>query len=185
MPRSPGHVFYDRLQEVLIANDPFAAAQFGDAVFATQTSQHDADFFLRRKLPTGGAPDPLHNLLCRFLHRPGFLSHLRSFNGYDGPEILPSSTHPFCLSGADAGQISSSSANKACSRSRRSFLHSSPNSGEVVSNAQSQFACSRPLTRCSCQSVAVVTAVSTAWARQPSVRQAWPAPFAPPQHPRP
>jgi hypothetical protein len=23
-----------------------------------------------------------------FLHRPGFLSHLRSFNGYDGPEIL-------------------------------------------------------------------------------------------------
>src|SRR5206468_10369694 len=46
----------------------------------------------------------LHNLLCRFFHRPGFLSHLRSFNGYDGPEILPSSTHPFCLSGADAGQ---------------------------------------------------------------------------------
>jgi hypothetical protein len=46
----------------------------------------------------------LHNLLSRFLHRPGFLSHLRSFNGYDGPEILPSSTRPFCLISADAGQ---------------------------------------------------------------------------------
>jgi hypothetical protein len=39
-------------------------------------------------LPPGGAPDLFHKLLCRFLHRPGFLSHLRSFNGYDGPEIL-------------------------------------------------------------------------------------------------
>src|SRR6516162_5818400 len=48
----------------------------------------------------GGSP---HNLLSRFLHRPGFLCHLRSFNGYDGPEILPSSTHPICLIGADAG----------------------------------------------------------------------------------
>ena len=34
------------------------------------------------------------DLFCRLLHRPGFLSHLRSFNGYDGPEILPSSTRP-------------------------------------------------------------------------------------------
>jgi len=25
------------------------------------------------------------------------------FNSYDGPEILPSSTRPFCLAGADAG----------------------------------------------------------------------------------
>ena len=46
-----------------------------------------------------------HNLCHgRLLHRPGFLSHLRSFNGYDGPEILPSSTRPFCLISADAGQ---------------------------------------------------------------------------------
>jgi hypothetical protein len=29
---------------------------------------------------------------------------LRSFNGYDGPEILPISTCPFCLIGADAEQ---------------------------------------------------------------------------------
>jgi hypothetical protein len=59
-----------------------------------------------RKLAPAGAPDLLHNLLSWFLHRPGFLSHLRSFNGYDGPEILPSSTRPFCLIGADAGQRS-------------------------------------------------------------------------------
>src|SRR5437763_10885638 len=107
--RVAGQALLAGLEELLrpavieVLNDPFAAAQFGDAVFATQTSQHDADLFLRRKLPAGRAPDLLHNLLCRFLHRPGFLSHLRSFNGYDGPEILPSSTHPFCLSGADAG----------------------------------------------------------------------------------
>src|SRR5689334_604786 len=69
-----------------------------------QASEHDADLLLRRKLPPRGAPNLLHNLLCRFLNRPGFLSHLRSFNGYDGPEILPSSTQPICLMGADAGQ---------------------------------------------------------------------------------
>src|SRR6059058_4865053 len=110
--RVAGQALLTALEELLrpavieVLNDPFTAAQFGDAVFATQTSQHDADLFLRRKLPAGRAPDLLHNLLCRFFHRPGFLSHLRSFNGYDGPEILPSSTHPFCLSGADAGQTS-------------------------------------------------------------------------------
>ncbi len=43
------------------------------------------------------------SLLRRFLHRPGFLSHLRSLNGYDGPEILSISTQPICLIGADAG----------------------------------------------------------------------------------
>jgi hypothetical protein len=52
----------------------------------------------------GGAADLPDNLLRRFLRRPGFLSHLRSFNGYDGPEFLPSSTRTFCLTGADAGQ---------------------------------------------------------------------------------
>src|SRR5437762_785613 len=81
-----------------------AAAQLGDAVLAAKTGQDDADLLLRRKLSPGSAADLLHNLFCRFLHRPGFLSHLRSFNGYDGPEILPSSTGLFCLVGADAGQ---------------------------------------------------------------------------------
>src|ERR1700730_15737324 len=45
---------------------------------------NDADLFLRRKLSPGGAADLLRNLFRRFLHRPGSLSHLRSFNGYDG-----------------------------------------------------------------------------------------------------
>src|SRR5713226_257490 len=75
-----------------VLDDPFPAAQLGDAVLAAQAGQDNADLLLRRKLPPGGAPDLLHKLLRRFLHRPGFLSHLRSFNGYDGPEFLPSST---------------------------------------------------------------------------------------------
>src|SRR5580658_5414411 len=74
------------------------------AVLAAQTGQYNADLLLRRKLPPGSAADRLDNLFCRFLHRPGFLSHLRSLNGYDGPEILPISTQPICLIGADAGQ---------------------------------------------------------------------------------
>src|SRR6202035_2564454 len=54
-------------------------------------------------MPPRRAADVLHDLFCRFLHRPGFLSHLRSFKGYDEPEILPSSTRRICLIGADAG----------------------------------------------------------------------------------
>src|SRR5207237_5201102 len=89
---------------IKVLDDPLAAAQFSDAVLAAQTSQDNADLLLRRKLAAGNAADFLHHLPCRFLPRPGFLSHLRSFNGYDGPEILPSSTRPFCPIGADAGQ---------------------------------------------------------------------------------
>ena len=66
--------------------------------------RNDADLLLRRELAPGGAADLFNNLFCRFFHRHGFLPHLRSFNGYDGPEILPISTRPFCLIGADAGQ---------------------------------------------------------------------------------
>jgi len=53
-----------------------------------------------RQIENAGAQRPIS--LIPF--RPGFLSHLRSFNGYDGPEILPFSTRPICLIGADAGQ---------------------------------------------------------------------------------
>src|SRR5439155_2169453 len=88
---------------IQVLDNPLTATQLGDAVLAAQPGQHDADLLLRRKLPPRDAPNLLHNLLCRFLNRPGFLSHLRSFNGYDGPEILPSSTQPICLMGADAG----------------------------------------------------------------------------------
>src|SRR5580700_9764015 len=55
-------------------------------------------------MPPRSAADILHDLFCRFLHRPGFLSHLRSLKGYDEPEILPYSTRRNCLIGADAGQ---------------------------------------------------------------------------------
>src|SRR3984893_10222136 len=55
-------------------------------------------------MPPRRAADVLHDLFCRFLHQPGFLSHLRSLKGYDEPEILPSSTRRICLIGADPGQ---------------------------------------------------------------------------------
>src|ERR1041384_3527159 len=34
---------------------------------------------------------------------PDFCPLFCSLHGYDGPEILPSSTHPICLTAADAG----------------------------------------------------------------------------------
>src|SRR6516165_8727130 len=86
-----------------VLDNPLAAAQLGDTVLAAQTRKDDANLLLCGKLPPGGTTDLSDNLLRRFLCRPGFLSHLRSFNGYDGPEILPSSTRHFCLIGADAG----------------------------------------------------------------------------------
>src|SRR5205085_7778762 len=104
---------------IQVLDNPLTATQLGDAVLAAQPRQHDADLLLRRKLPPRGAPNLLHNLLCRFLNRPGFLSHLRSFNGYDGPEILPSSTQPICLIGADAGQSKRIRREKAAKRERK------------------------------------------------------------------
>jgi hypothetical protein len=61
------------------------AAKPGDAVLAAQALQQDADFVLRRKMPPRRAANVSHNLFCRFLHRPGFLSHLRSLKGYGEP----------------------------------------------------------------------------------------------------
>src|SRR5215472_3716708 len=86
-----------------VLDNPLAAAQLGDTVLAAQTRKNDANLLLCGKLPPGGTADLPDNVLRRFLCRPGFLSHLRSFNGYDGPEILPSSTRHFCLIGADPG----------------------------------------------------------------------------------
>jgi hypothetical protein len=43
-------------------------------------------------MPPRCTADGLQHLCRRFFHRPGFLSHLRSFEGYDEPKILPSST---------------------------------------------------------------------------------------------
>jgi hypothetical protein len=108
--RVTGKAFFASLQKFLrptvieVPGDPLAAAQLGDAVLAAQPAQDNANLLLRRKLSPGGAADLLHNLFHRLLYRPGSLSHLRSFNGYDGPEILPSSTALFCLIATDVGQ---------------------------------------------------------------------------------
>src|SRR5438045_3447957 len=64
---------------IQVLDNPLTATQLGDAVLAAQPRQHDADLLLRRKLPPRRAPDLLHNLLCRFFNRTGFLPHLRSF----------------------------------------------------------------------------------------------------------
>src|SRR5439155_8459206 len=80
------------------------AARYGSLTTpAKPAGERESDAALTPRPGTRSAADFLHDLPYRFLPRPGFLSHLRSFNGYDGPEILPSSTRPFCLIGA-AGQ---------------------------------------------------------------------------------
>ena len=63
--------------------DAFLAAQLGNAVFAAQAIQHDADLVLGRKVPSGLPPDVLHHPLRRGLGKRfcigGFGLHLRSF----------------------------------------------------------------------------------------------------------
>jgi hypothetical protein len=80
----------------------FAEPELGTLRRCEATERDQPGLLRRRKLPPSGAAALLHNLFRRLLHQPGFQSHLRSFNGYDGPEILPSSTRPFCLIGGDA-----------------------------------------------------------------------------------
>src|ERR1700719_4512322 len=102
-PLLPGLKEVFRPAVIQILDDPFTTAQLGDALLAAQALQHNADLLFCRELPACRPPDVLHDLFRRFLHRPGFLSHLRSLKGYDEPEILPSSTRPICLIGADGG----------------------------------------------------------------------------------
>jgi hypothetical protein len=64
------------------------ARQDAEAILAAQTRKDDANLLLCGKLPPGGTADLPDNLIRRFLCPPGFLSGLRSFNGYDEPEIL-------------------------------------------------------------------------------------------------
>ena len=82
--------------------DALAPAEFRDAMFATQAIQHNGDF-------------PRLNIVCaslggcpsRFVRRTfwGFRISGSSplLDGYDEPEILPSSGRQICLTGADAG----------------------------------------------------------------------------------
>jgi hypothetical protein len=95
--RIAGQPFLAGLEEVLrptiieVLDDAFAAAELGDAVLAAQAIQHDADLILRRKMSPGCPANALHDLFRRRSLRPGSLSHLRSLQGYDEPETLPSS----------------------------------------------------------------------------------------------
>src|ERR1700720_2462411 len=103
-PLLPGFEKVLRPAIIKILDNPLTAAKLCDALLAAQAFQHDTDLFFGREFPPRHAADVLHDLFRRFLHRPGFPSHLRSLKGYDEPEILPSSTRPICLMGADAGQ---------------------------------------------------------------------------------
>ena len=96
-------VFRPPIVEVL--GNPFAAAQFGDALFAAQAFQHDTDLLLGRILLARRPADVADDLLGRILRRIGMLSHLRSFERYDEPETIPSSIRPICLMSADGGQL--------------------------------------------------------------------------------
>src|SRR5207253_1005418 len=92
-----------------VLDNPLATAELGDTVLAAQSFQHDPDLVFSREVSPRRAADVLQHLCGRFIHRHGFLYHLRSLKGYDEPEILPSSTHPICLMSADGGHIATGS----------------------------------------------------------------------------
>jgi len=72
----------------LVADEPdLTLKQIGERLACE--GKHDPDLLLGRIALARGSTDVLNNLLGRFLHRPGFLAHLRSLDGYDDPEILP------------------------------------------------------------------------------------------------
>jgi hypothetical protein len=60
-----------------------AQAQFGEALLAAQSLQHEADLVLGRVMPPRGPADVTHHGLGEGLARfgrQGFLAHLQSFN---------------------------------------------------------------------------------------------------------
>src|SRR4051794_39155332 len=111
--RIPGKPALACLKELLrpavvqALGNPLAPAQLGNAGFAANPVQHDSDLVFSRIVLARRAADVLYKLFGRPVRCPGFLSHLRSLNGYDEPEILLSSPHRFCPMSADAGQSSS------------------------------------------------------------------------------
>src|SRR6476646_9413669 len=72
--------------------DALAAAQLSDADLAAQAVQDDPDLLFGRVTPARRPADVLDDLFRRQVGGAGFLSHLRSPEGYDEPEILPSSS---------------------------------------------------------------------------------------------
>src|SRR3954470_6546560 len=109
--RIPGKPALACLKELLrpavvqALGNPLAPAQLGNAGFAANPVQHDSDLVFSRIVLARRAADVLYKLFGRPVRCPGFLSHLRSLNGYDEPEILLSSPHRFCPMSADAGHI--------------------------------------------------------------------------------
>src|SRR3954471_2689813 len=109
--RIPGKPALACLKELLrpavvqALGNPLAPAQLGNAGFAANPVQHDSDLVFSRIVLARRAADVLYKLFGRPVRCPGFLSHLRSLNGYDEPEILLSSPHRFCPMSADAGHL--------------------------------------------------------------------------------
>jgi len=113
---------FSGLQELLrpsviqALGDALTPAEFRNAVFATQAVQHNADFLLaeyclrvaRRMSFTIRSEDILGLLIS---------GSSPLLDGYDEPEILPSSSRQFCLTSADAGQV------RLLGASRRELLH--------------------------------------------------------------
>src|SRR4029077_7058312 len=75
-PLLPGLKEVFRPAVIQILDDPFTTAQLGDALFAAQALQHNADLLFCRELPACRPPDVFHDLFRRFLHPPGFLSSI-------------------------------------------------------------------------------------------------------------
>lgn len=61
--------------------DPLALAQRGNGFLTAQTLQHNADLFFGRILLAGDTADVLDDPFLQLFLNPGFLSHLRSYEG--------------------------------------------------------------------------------------------------------
>src|SRR5512139_3379670 len=87
--------FQELLRPAVIKSlgDAFTPAQLGNAGLAPKPVQNNADLLLGRVMPPGRTADAFHEPLRRRTRGNGFLSHLRSSQRYDEPQILSSSTH--------------------------------------------------------------------------------------------
>src|SRR5450755_3671404 len=79
------------------------AAELGDAGFATQSFQNNADLLFGRILPPRCSADIPHRLLGA-VGSHGSCSHRRLLRRYDEPELLLYAISSFCPAGPDGGQ---------------------------------------------------------------------------------
>src|SRR6056297_26349 len=107
--RVTGQALLARLEELLRSTviqarrDTLAPAKLGNALFAPQALEHDADLLLGRVLLAGTPADVLHDLLSRRLLCSVFLSHLHSLavTMSQKPSVTNQIRYPM---GADVGQ---------------------------------------------------------------------------------